>query len=271
VSPRRHPSEPHEGPLPTFAAVVACWPNWPSPDWRARLRTLGLARGKLGPNDSVAQILEVMLSALALAEGMLGMLARGADAAAMRAHAEAVDAVYAFLPLLGTDADLLPLAVAASLERQGDTDLCASCGSRGVEAPNLGTFALRNGLPGLCIACWEGWLAEVAHAPRGGRPAKLQGAAPAFAPDGADLAVYTAEMEVGVIAYDPLDADKVYVEATGGTSLIDEGITWTKLPDDKPLPLCEGEGEDGSGPTITKTCAEWVAERGRAYLGADNR
>jgi len=91
------------------------------------------------------------------------MRALGADAGAMRAHAEGLETIRALLPLLEADRWLWPLAVVATMEPQGDTDLCAACGSACSEAPNRGTFALRIGLPGLCIPCWGRWLAESAQ------------------------------------------------------------------------------------------------------------
>lgn len=85
------------------------------------------------------------------------------------------------------------------------------------------------------------------------------------------LGVWTAEGEEWVIAYDAADAEAVYAEYAGETLSVQMGepAPWTLLADDHVLRLRE-EDDAGNGRILSHTCAEWVAMRGRRYLGSAN-
>ncbi len=56
----------------------------------------------------------------------------------------------------------------------------------------------------------------------------------------------------------------------GGMREVDqEPETWLQAPDDGPLSIHmddTGNASDGNAPLVTKTCAEWIAEKGRGFL-----
>ena len=76
---------------------------------------------------------------------------------------------------------------------------------------------------------------------------------------------YEPDAEEWVIAHDEEDATAVYLAT--GYAPIDDGMHWEKLADDKILKMYEDEM---GGPFVAKTCAEWVAEKGRSYWGSAN-
>jgi hypothetical protein len=69
-----------------------------------------------------------------------------------------------------------------------------------------------------------------------------------------------------IIAHSVDDAWAVALELWGGVmSDYGDRDDFAPLPDDSPLPIWDSE-IPGEGVQITKTCAEWIAERGRGWL-----
>lgn len=78
--------------------------------------------------------------------------------------------------------------------------------------------------------------------------------------------MFTAEDEEWYIASSPDDAAALY-EQTVGEPLefaTGEAVEWTPLPPEKPFRF------NDNGHVTTKTCAEWVREKGRGYFASAN-
>jgi len=80
------------------------------------------------------------------------------------------------------------------------------------------------------------------------------------------LYVFVNDATDWVIASSLADADAVSVEQSG--SPIEPGceLDWKRLPHDRVLVL---HMDDGRG-RVEQTCAEWIAEQGRSFLGSTN-
>lgn len=76
------------------------------------------------------------------------------------------------------------------------------------------------------------------------------------------LHIFTDDAEY-VIATDAADAKAAYRES-GGEHPAE--IDFEQMPDERQFTLYVGDGPAEG--TITKTCAEWAAERGRGYFCA---
>lgn len=66
-----------------------------------------------------------------------------------------------------------------------------------------------------------------------------------------------------VIAFDTADANAVLVEHACDSADDPIDIEWRQLPDDSELSI-----RDDFGELVTKTCAEWVASKGRCFLAS---
>lgn len=78
------------------------------------------------------------------------------------------------------------------------------------------------------------------------------------------LAIYDSDSEI-VIAESPEDAQKVCEET--GIQLTPEDwaeYEWTRIEGAKSYSFRPDDG----GPLVTKTADEWIAERGRSYMGS---
>ena len=78
------------------------------------------------------------------------------------------------------------------------------------------------------------------------------------------LHVYANDVTDWVIASSPADADAVSVEHTGAPIEPGYELDWKRLPLDRVLNL---HMDDGRG-SVEQTCAEWIAEQGRSFLGS---
>lgn len=79
------------------------------------------------------------------------------------------------------------------------------------------------------------------------------------------LGVYRNDVIDWVIAESPEDATRVWEECMGDTwenCTGDDPPEWVRLPDDHALRI------DNDGTIVEKTCAEWVREQGRGFLGS---
>lgn len=76
------------------------------------------------------------------------------------------------------------------------------------------------------------------------------------------LKVWANDVVDWVIAESPEDADSVCLEHIGYPP--DDPYEWTELSMDSVITL---HMDDGRG-TVEKTCADWIAEQGRCFLGS---
>lgn len=66
-------------------------------------------------------------------------------------------------------------------------------------------------------------------------------------------------------AFDVADCWRPLEEETGEIESDFDGMTWKRLPDEKPLTLVTDSEDEGG--TQTLTCAEWCRLEGRGVLG----
>ena len=142
----------------TFMQVLAWHASWPSHhDWQRCLVAAhdGRAVEHLGPSDPPVRVIDVMLSALGVAQRLPG-----------RVRIIGLRTVRALAGQLGGARPLWPLAVAAALraapEARGTCARCRRVEEPSEHVPTSGVFSLWGG-PALCAACWSAWLAEIDH------------------------------------------------------------------------------------------------------------
>lgn len=80
------------------------------------------------------------------------------------------------------------------------------------------------------------------------------------------LRVYRNDVIDWVIASSPADCNEAYAEHTGEpvSAIYDGEYDWRALPLDRTLNM---HMDDGRG-SVEQTCAEWIAEQGRGFLGS---